>query len=139
MSECLLKFVGYRVNRMNFELVRTKNKKFLLEPGIGCNIKRNENKILIELSCLIENKPDAPSPFNLYVSITGAFEVAESEEEINLVDNAVAILYPYLRSVVSSLTLAGNISSYVLPTMNINAFLKHLEQAKAQAEEQAKE
>lgn len=51
------------------------------------------------------------------------FENVESFEDIPsfFYKNSIAILYPYLRSFVSSVTLQANIKNVILPTMNLSS------------------
>ena len=41
----------------------------------------------------------------------------------------VAILYPYARALVSTYTSNANIAPLILPTINVNQFLKNKEKA----------
>ena len=45
----------------------------------------------------------------------------------NFKSNAVAILYPYARALVSTYTSNANIAPLILPTINVNQFLKNKE------------
>lgn len=58
-------------------------------------------------------------------TITGffGFENVQTKAEIPsfFYKNSIAILYPYLRSFVSSVTLQANIGSLILPTMNLSS------------------
>lgn len=70
-------------------------------------------------------------PFICEVSIRGIYEYSsedfESEEDLKriLAGNAVAILYPYARSHVSTLTnLSNQYPSYILPVMNFAEMIK---------------
>ena len=51
------------------------------------------------------------------------FENVESFDDIPsfFYKNSIAILYPYLRSFVSSVTLQANIKNVILPTMNLSS------------------
>lgn len=52
----------------------------------------------------------------------------EVELRTNIFDhaeaNAIAILFPYIRAIVSTYTAHANIVPVILPPMNINAYLK---------------
>lgn len=61
--------------------------------------------------------------FDLNVEVVGAFGVSEEAFE-QLKPNAVAIMFPFLRSQISLLTTQPDMIPVVLPAMNINKLLK---------------
>lgn len=67
------------------------------------------------------------SQYNINAQISGIFEL--TEESIMgkklLTNNAVAILFPYLRSQLTLLTSQPGFEPIILPVMNINALLNH--------------
>jgi preprotein translocase subunit SecB len=128
-SDCVLKFNKYEVNKILF----VKNVKFRKEEfnGLDLNIDTNinypkdaeDNSFTVNLK--IEIGKDAENnnyPFNIVVEITGFFELDKSEldkmkqfAEIN----AVSILFPYARALITTITANANIPPVVLPPMNI--------------------
>ena len=66
----------------------------------------------------MENKTE-----DLNVKIVGIFGILE-EESKRLKPNAIAIIFPYLRSQISLLTTQPNMLPVVLPAMNINNLFK---------------
>lgn len=69
-------------------------------------------------------------PFNINVEINGEFDYNQDDDMdhggfSNFRANALAILYPYLRNVVSQLTLMSNkFSSFILPTVNMYSVVR---------------
>ncbi|WP_273731456.1 protein-export chaperone SecB [Leuconostoc mesenteroides] len=69
-------------------------------------------------------------PFRINVEISGEFKYDEGQNNAGsgfdkFRANALAILYPYLRNVVSQLTLLSNkFPSFILPTVNMYAVVK---------------
>ena len=61
----------------------------------------------------------------MMVKITGFFHLSDST--INLEANAIAILYPYVRSIVSIYTSNINVPQLMLPVINVNALIEKLE------------
>ncbi|KJJ65426.1 protein-export chaperone SecB [Clostridium sp. FS41] len=65
-------------------------------------------------------------PFEMKVIVVGYFSIGV--EKNNNIDhyqaNAVAILYPYIRAIVSTYTASANVTPLILPTVNVNKFLK---------------
>lgn len=69
-------------------------------------------------------KGQEESPFNMEVEVSGFFEL-EGEDDITRYEaNAIAIMYPYLRAIVSTYTASANIAPVILPAINVNAMLK---------------
>lgn len=65
------------------------------------------------------------SQYNICVQISGLFELTEESVmgKKLLTNNAVAILFPYLRSQLTLLTSQPGFEPVILPVMNINALL----------------
>ena len=72
-------------------------------------------------------------PFSMEIDIEGLFHLENwgHPDLMTLIkSNAVAILFPYLRTIVSTITATANISPYMLPVMNIAAMFEHKEDSK---------
>ena len=123
-----LQFVGYDVTKLQFE----KNSLFVGDGEVQITPKfkkevsiLDENSISVSLGVLIENTDSNSMPFNLCVELTGHFKAKFSGEESQpfreqlINQNTIAILFPFLRSTVASLTLAANISPVILPIINL--------------------
>ncbi|ETA74457.1 protein-export chaperone SecB [Ligilactobacillus equi] len=128
----VLNFDNYQVKSMSYK----RNDKFggqLEEAVLKVTPKRhisiNGDDIQVSLSVCIGSLSDQKSPFELNCEIIGHFTYdASSDTEKVGVDtlvkkNAVAILYPYLRMLISNLTVSTNeFSGYILPTVNVEKF-----------------
>lgn len=76
--------------------------------------------------------PSITNPnFYVRVRIAGTFEVHQSNEEMTEAEilgfykiNAIAILFPYLRGIVSDISSKGSEGPIILPTMNIVAMIE---------------
>ena len=75
------------------------------------------------------------SPFYIDIVINGLFEYVPEENELELSmddylkENGIAILFPYARSIISTLTSQSN-SSYptiILPTINVPEVVRRSE------------
>lgn len=89
--------------------------------------KIDENSASVQLEFFIDNN-DLSLPFEIEVAIEGIFTLEnwEMEEKKSIMKyNTVAILFPYLRSIVTMLTANANVPPYVLPVMNINALFEN--------------
>lgn len=122
-----LRFSNYIVNSVEFYT----NHEFEENPvSIDFNIKRkvvmsedDNNTMYVTLNISIfENAKDRNYPFSMKVSLTGIFEVDDiaTEQAFNLAEiNAVAILFPYLRSLISTYTANANVQPLILPPINV--------------------
>ena len=64
-------------------------------------------------------------PFEMSVSIKGFFCIETGNKELdNFESNAIAILFPFIRAIISTYTANANIVPVILPPMNINAYLR---------------
>ena len=91
-------------------------------------IRKNDNDTDVVLSVLINDENNA---LKLSVELVGTFAFSNSEHvNKNLYDNlinknAIAILFPYLRSQVTLITSQPNMTPIILPPININTLLKN--------------
>lgn len=91
-------------------------------------IRKNDNDTDVVLSVLINDENNA---LKLSVELVGTFAFSNSENvNKNLYDNlinknAIAILFPYLRSQVTLITSQPNMTPIILPPININTLLKN--------------
>lgn len=88
---------------------------------------REENIVEVIINCDIEDEGGS----TLSVRLHGLFEF-ETSDEVDDDDvrglcesNTLSILFPYLRSSISDISLKANITPIILPTINIIALLKN--------------
>lgn len=122
-----LRFIDYYVNKIEFY----NNDGFDDDSvEIDFNIEREieyledeNNTFLVTLnSKIFESAKENNYPFSMNISLTGIFEIDDSDAE-NVRDfaeiNSIAILFPYLRSIVSTYTANANVAPLILPPINI--------------------
>lgn len=87
-------------------------------------IKYNDNEFSVDLGVKISGlNSNQKEVINLKICMEGYFELIgdpsdkEFEDSSNI--NAVSILFPYLRTAVSTITILSNFSKIDLPPMNI--------------------
>lgn len=124
-----INFINYVVDTMyyktNPEFDIENNKDITIDEDVDAHIDiiDDEKTAIITLRAKLDEHKNVP--FSFEVSIVGYFEFDEEEsEEIEFRDllktNAVAILFPYLRSIVSELTGKSNrFPNYNMPVRNI--------------------
>ena len=84
------------------------------------------NKNIVDLDVRIF-EDNEKYPFYMKVVLRGFFTIENNEDNINFEPNAIAILYPYIRSIVSTYTANANIMPLTLPVINVNKLLKDKE------------
>lgn len=122
-----IKSTALRNLNMYFENINFQsNGKNIKDVQKGVNIgfreihEYEENKISIKLYCRVEKKDN----FELNLCLVGSFLVGEDFPTDKLLPNAIAIMFPYLRSQVTLMTTQPNITPVIIPPININSFLK---------------
>lgn len=128
-----LRFINYIVNDVKFKSNKIQDDKKVLKltfdivNSTKVNKERDKMEIILKLNVF---KGQEESPFNMEVEISGFFEL-EGEDDITRYEaNAIAIMYPYLRAIVSTYTASANISPVILPAINVNAMLKNRKENK---------
>ena len=123
-----LKFLNYIVNSVNYKTNdnymtnETGSWKLNFDITNTTKISKDKNKMTITLAVNVF-KGIEDAPFYIDVVLTGYFEL-EGEDDISKYEaNAIAIMYPYLRAIVSNYTSSANVSPVILPAVNVNAML----------------
>lgn len=116
--------------RLGFQNKKERETKF----GIGKHVEKiSSGKYQVSLSARVvrENEYEAE------VSVTGYCEIPEDApyKDRLLNENAIAILFPYVRAELTLLTAQPETEPLVIPAVNINAMLRQTEEAEKQAQE----
>ncbi len=125
MTRFFAKNTELKVNESFF----SQKEEITLTPYFKQEIKKiDQNNAKVTISFDIENIDSAS--IELHVELVGLFELKnwESEELLPVMStNTVAIMFPYLRTIVSSLTTNANIPPYIIPIINIARLLEKTE------------
>lgn len=82
-------------------------------------LNRNEGDFILNLEIKIKSKEEG---FNIAINAEGNFKyenITEDRLDNFLYVNASAILFPYIRAYISSLTALSGLSPITLPTLNL--------------------
>lgn len=130
--ESYLSFEGYIIECIDFAV----NKSFKPESGqveldfsLNCKFENKGDIFIVSLECFIfEDAENKNKPFSLTIVITGFFkfqvDLSEEKQRNMLTVNATAILYPYLRSIVTTITGNSGFPPLILPLINVSDFIK---------------
>lgn len=125
----ILRFNKYIVNEINFKNNSSfinKNEKISISFNIAKDIKKNDNNMEVKLTTQIFKDAEKNNyPFEMDVILTGYFTIENNEKDIDFEPNAIAILYPYIRSIVSTYTASANVNSLILPVINVNKLIEN--------------
>ena len=129
--QSVLRFIRYEVNEIYFK----NNANFKLnKDGTPIDLKiiptvdiEDKNMNITLQIVIFEGAEQTNKPFEMKVNITGYF-MAEGCNPETLKANAIAILDPYVRAIVSTYTANANITPLILPTINVNKLIEDQEE-----------
>lgn len=115
-----LKFINFVVPKFIFEKIKIDKEENLFEiiPQAVISRLNKQFHINIDLEIL-----DVDNNFNLKLLCVGIFEYDTEDEELllNFMSvNGPAIVFPYIRSFVSSYTALSGFDTITLPTLNLS-------------------
>ena len=130
-----LNFNGYRILEINYNYnINTEEHDYTeteVSIGVRFNLDLESEEKKAEIDLKAEIFPDYvkySKPFCLSVIMRGYFTVEITEDRKKakqlLARNAVAILFPYLRSAITSITAEAGIKPFILPPVNIVKLLE---------------
>lgn len=121
-------FKGYHINKSQIELNENSNLENLkIGFKVSGVIQKKDKLYFLNLSVEINNQEQ---DLKIYVEATGKFEFDTVDHEKDISSyfyvNSSAILFPYIRAYISTLTnLSGN-RSITLPTFNLTNLAEDL-------------
>ena len=121
-NNCILKLNHLLFDEITFNRVNFKSKNDLqVEFGFACN--KRENGEFVSSIRIIGTKKDE---YNFVVRASGYFQISEAVEDSDILiqQNAIAIVFPYIRSQISLLTAQPEVDPVILPPMNIAQMVK---------------
>lgn len=127
-----LNFIKYEIEEIVYKVnTLTEVEEDSLNPELICNImhpKDDNSTFIVKLG--LEFGDESLIKTNSYLKgvIIGVFE-QEINTEFDLTPNATAILFPYLRSLISDVTSKGSRDPIILPPINVHEFLDNAEKS----------
>ncbi|WP_346877600.1 protein-export chaperone SecB [Clostridium sp. UBA5712] len=123
----VLRFIDYVIDEIYFKNEYNNEESFELDFEIDSNVEFDDaNNFVLKLNTHIFQKQEN-APFRMNVKIIGIFEIDDVEDNLRLEiaeKNAVAILFPYVRALISNYTAVANVSPLILPPINVTQYLK---------------
>lgn len=127
MASGVIAFKRYEVESVIFKLNNEYDEESVtVDIGGDVEISVDGRDMMVKL--MLNIFPDAVKngyPFEMSLVLNGFFALSIDEDDSvqEYQENALAILYPYARALVSSYTANANVTPLILPTVNINKFL----------------
>ena len=122
----VISFLRYEVESVHFQINGDYDEEevFLeFEPEAEVMVSGSEMLVKLTLNIFREAKKKG-YPFEMELVLNGYFVIDNENDDINSYQaNAIAILYPYARALVTTFTANSNVSPLVLPTINVNKML----------------
>lgn len=120
----IVKEIHYRTN----EAYKPDNEGVSLDFDFDTRsyFSEDNQEMEVELSTdIFKNAEEKNYPFEMSASIKGFFYMEKGDAKIKDFEaNAIAILFPYIRAIISTYTANANVAPVIIPPMNINAFLR---------------
>lgn len=128
-----LSFEHFLVTDIVFKLNYKYNADSLDATPISCrfdishhNVEQDPNRIMVSINTKLFNEEftETDNPFYLSVTLNGYFKLDKpfegnsGDSEKLLKTNTVAILFPYVRSIITNITSQANIPPVILPPVN---------------------
>lgn len=124
-----MKFINYFVDNIEFK----NNLKFEEgEVSIDFDVSPeflqgdDEQDLIVILNVSIfKDAAQHNYPFEMNIRLVGYFKVIDENNDVDkFKPNAVAIMYPYIRSIVTNYTANANVNPLILPVININSLIR---------------
>lgn len=129
-----LRFIDYIVDEISFKNKYVEGEDFNIDFSIDTDVVfKDENNFILKLSMNIF-KDQEQAPFEMNVSVIGIFEVDNIEENLKkefAEKNSVAILFPYVRALVSNYTAVANVTPLILPPINVVKYIEDKKKLKS--------
>lgn len=126
----VITFVDYKVNNVEFRNNDDYNGEEVdidFDVSAQFHISDDGEEMIVVLNAnIFEPKEGKLYPFKMSVEIEGYFKgnLEDKDQDIGQYGkNAVAILFPYVRALVSTFTANANVTPLILPTVNVNKLL----------------
>ncbi|KIL23302.1 hypothetical protein B4134_0612 [Bacillus safensis] len=143
--KAIFQFSDYNVLEIQYKLNPVfEEDEASLSPGFSFDLEfsEEEDEALVYLGLELGDADLQVNSFYLNVKIAGNFIFRSEDEELvheQKIEyckiNGVAILYPYLRALVSDITSKGSEQPIILPTMNVVEMLRRNEMNKKNIQE----
>ena len=126
MEQATFSFKSYKIERFLFNLENETEDKISIKIDPQGVFISNERKFRLTFHFYAFEKEKTHEKSFVECTLTAEFLFSESIKTIEDIPqyfypNSIAIVFPYLRSFISSLTIQANVKPVILPTMNLTS------------------
>lgn len=117
-KKSIFQFNRFKVIKSLIEIKGKGSEELNLEIEPKSVLNNNENIFNLEMKV---NIVDETGNINIEIIVEGEYNIMERDENLKsfLFTNAPAIMFPYVRAYITSLTALSGITTITLPTMNL--------------------
>lgn len=119
-----LQFLHYNVNKIQF--INNPNyeaQEVDVDLEFDSALERSEEYIAQKISIVVfPNGLENGMPFQLQIDVTGHFRLVDGAKQLETKQievNTLSILFPYVRSLVTTITANANLPALIIPPLNI--------------------
>jgi preprotein translocase subunit SecB len=130
----IIKLTGYRIEELQYSTDTAKLKAapdgFHIEPTVGTNESSTAGRVTLDVSLKIDPESNKFDSRFVRVKVNAFFDISKEltdKDEIGraLVVNGTAIVFPYVRSIISMVTGLDSTQTVLLPTINTTEMFKN--------------
>ena len=112
---------AYRVEEMSFKNVLETGTQIRLEHKYSFNVRYDkENKCVGNFSVEVYDKTD-PEKFNVKTKIAAFYTYSEGVDKDTIYREAFKEIYPYAKSIITTITANGGVPPIILPAVDIDS------------------
>jgi preprotein translocase subunit SecB len=125
MKKAAFSLETFIFNQVSIDTDKYTGDKFNIDFHASGIYKKSENKYELNLVFMALHDENKKDEFFVRVNCKASFAFNDETKELGIPDyfyrNSIAIVYPFIRSFISSLTLQANVKLILLPTMNLSS------------------
>lgn len=125
MKKAAFSLENFMFDKVFIDSDKYTGEKFKIDFEPSGTFKKSENKYELNLVFKALHDETNKDNFFLLVNCKATFDFNEDTKVVGIPDyfykNSIAIVYPFIRSFISSLTLQANVKLILLPTMNLSS------------------
>jgi preprotein translocase subunit SecB len=128
-KESVISFLNYIIKDLsfsanpNFKPLDNATVELVLNLSHSAEIDMDTCSAAIGLGCSVSKGPEGNQPFNMQIELVGFFSFSSGVDEAQATNllrvNTTAILFPYLRAIVSNITALSGFGAVILPIFNV--------------------
>ncbi len=129
-QEAIFKFENYRINKFSFSDPENEDQKINIAFNPSGLFIKEGSRFVVQFDFTTSGIEDGKQIIS--ARMIASFKFNEAIELNNIPDyfykNSIAIVFPYLRAFVSSLTVLANVKPMILPILNLGSLEKTLKE-----------